>query len=88
MVSLWNATVTRAPASTIPGANDARIRHAISTGLDNVEVLVGAGEVKQAREMIDLLVEVDASRETQRLLEARLKRAGQPDFLKPTEPKK
>jgi hypothetical protein len=87
MVSLWNATVKRGPASLSAAANESRIRHAITTALNNIEVLVGAGQFSQAREMIDLLVDLDASRETQRLLDERLKRAGQPDLLRPPEGK-
>jgi hypothetical protein len=64
------------------------LRQTINNGLDYIEVLAGAGDLGHAREMIDHLVDVDASRETQRLLEERLNRAGHPELLKEPVEKK
>ena len=55
----------------------------IKSALDYIEVLAGAGELEQAKEMIGKLLEFDATPETERALAETLKRAGQPDLLKP-----
>ena len=88
MTSLWNNTVKRPPPVSDPHMLESLRRNAITNGLDYIEALAGAGDLTHAREMIDLVVDVDASRETQRLLEERLKRAGHPDLLKEPEIKK
>lgn len=88
MVSMWKRSATRPPPVSDPRVVEALLRSSIDRGLDYVEVLAGTGDLTRAREMIDLLVDLDASRETQRKLEERLKRAGHPDLLKEPEKKK
>jgi hypothetical protein len=78
----------RPPPTSEPRVLEGLMRNTISVGLDYVEVLAGAGDLKQAREMIDLVVDFDASLETQKLLNERLERAGQQNLLKEPEPKK
>jgi hypothetical protein len=84
ILALWDASVKRSPPSPSAMATEARLRSSIASGLDYIEALAGAGDLKHAREMVDLLVELDASPDTQRQLAVRLARAGQPDLLRDT----
>lgn len=74
----------RPPVMT-PRGEDLNRNMAIRYALDAIEALAGAGKLAEAREFVGLLVEYDASAKTQEELEQRLKRAGQPELLRPAE---
>lgn len=65
----------RQPPATDAKAADINRQLAIRSMLDYIEVLAGAGAAEQAGTMIGKLKQVDASPETNALVEARLKRA-------------
>jgi hypothetical protein len=58
-----------------------RRERVVAATLDDIEVLVGARDDTNARELIALLFELNSSAPVQKQLAARLRRAGQPTFL-------
>jgi RNA polymerase sigma factor (sigma-70 family) len=51
----------------------------------NIEVLAGAGDIANARALIDKLLAYDSSEETQTLLKTHLARAGRPELFPPAK---
>ncbi len=80
MTSLVDSTVNRPTSIKDPRLLESMQRNAVNNMLEYVEVLAGAGDLTNAKAMMEKLLAIDASAETKGKMKERLNRAGQPDL--------
>lgn len=82
MLSLFENSVRRdLPPGLTPQARELQRQFFVQSTSRNIEILAGAGELAQARELIARLVAYDSTPATRALIQQQLERAGQPTLL-------